>query len=279
MYKAFKLDGKELINSIDSPLMEHYKTLGKKEFETIKASINTNLEAFMDDDGVIDGAKLSNNWFPQIGADVFISHSHKDFDTALILAGIMASQNLTPFIDSCVWGYADDLLKAIDKKYCKNEDSRYYDYNKRNYSTSHVHMMLTIALTKMIYNTECLFFLDTPNSIYPKNDIPTDYTEATLSPWIYAEMEMTNFLKPQTRENHRIVQQAFSEGRENLNIAHMTKTLNIKKMNSVDFIRWFNGDYSTKEQALDSLYSIKEPKMHIIEGTTRRTIYERQNRR
>lgn len=279
MYKAFKIDGDELNLRIDDASIEYYKTLGECEFDNAKALINSNLEAFKDNNGVIDGSKLSNNWFPQMEADVFISHSHKDFDTALILAGIMVSKNLTPFIDSCVWGYADNLLKTIDKKYCKNEGSVYYDYNKRNYSTSHVHMMLTIALTKMLYNTECLIFLNTPNSIYPKNDIPTDYSDATLSPWIYAEMEMTNFLKPQTKEKHRIVQKAFSEGREDLKIFHTSKTPNIEKVSVSDFINWSNNKYSSKEQALDSLYLINQFQNHIVEGATRRTIYgNRQGR-
>lgn len=272
MYKAFKIDGNELNMEIDNSLIEDYKNLGKIEFENAKSRINSNLEAFKDNNGAIDGSKLSNNWFPQMEADVFISHSHKDFDTALILAGIMVSKNLTPFIDSCVWGYADNLLKAIDKKYCKNEGSVYYDYNKRNYSTSHVHMMLTIALTKMLYNTECLIFLNTPNSIYPKNDIPTDYSDATLSPWIYAEMEMTNFLKPQTKEKHRIVQKAFSEGIEDLKIVHTSKTPNIEKVSVSDFINWSNNEYSSKEQALDGLYLINQFQNHIVEGATRRTI-------
>ena len=272
MYKAFKIDGNELNMEIDNSLIEDYKNLGKIEFENAKSRINSNLEAFKDNNGVIDGSKLSNNWFPQMEADVFISHSHKDFDTALILAGIMVSKNLTPFIDSCVWGYADNLLKAIDKKYCKNEGSVYYDYNKRNYSTSHVHMMLTIALTKMLYNTECLIFLNTPNSIYPKNDIPTDYSDATLSPWIYAEMEMTNFLNPQTKEKHRIVQKAFSEGREDLKIIHTSKTPNIEKVSVSDFINWSNNEYLSKEQALDGLYLINQFQNHIVEGATRRTI-------
>ena len=279
MYKAFKIEGNELNLEIDDSLIEDYKLLGKTVFENTKSRINSNLEAFKDNDGVIDGSKLSNNWFPQIEADVFISHSHKDFDTALILAGIIASKNLTPFIDSCVWGYADDLLKAIDKQYCKNEGSVYYDYNKRNYSTSHVHMMLTIALTKMLYNTECLIFLNTPNSIYPKNDIPTDYFDATLSPWIYAEMEMTNFLRPQTKEKHRIVQKAFSEGREDLKIFHTAETPTIQKVVVSDFINWTNHEYSSKEQALDNLYLINQIQNHIVEGTTRRTIYgNRQGR-
>lgn len=44
--------------------------------------------------------------------------------------------NLNTFIDSCLWGYSNDLLREIGKKYCKYSDGVPFDYNKRNYSTS-----------------------------------------------------------------------------------------------------------------------------------------------
>ena len=90
---------------------------------------------------------------------------------------------------------------------------------------------------------------------------------------------MTNFLKPQTKEKHRIVQKAFSEGREDLKIVHTSKTPNIEKVSVSDFINWSNNEYSSKEQALDGLYLINQFQNHIVEGATRRTIYgNRQGR-
>lgn len=44
------------------------------------------------------------SWFPQIKADVFISHSHSDEKLAIIFAGWLYNAfGLTAFIDSCVW--------------------------------------------------------------------------------------------------------------------------------------------------------------------------------
>ena len=55
-----------------------------------------------------------------------------------------------------------------------------YDYNKRNYSTSHVHMMLSTALTMMMDEAECVIFLNTPNALSTK-----DIVHKTESPWIF----------------------------------------------------------------------------------------------
>jgi hypothetical protein len=60
---------------------------------------------------------------------------------------------IVSFIDTCVCGYSGELLKIIDKEYCYDDDTGFYDYNMRNLSTSHVYMMLSVALSKMIYNT------------------------------------------------------------------------------------------------------------------------------
>ncbi|MGL5262686.1 MAG: hypothetical protein ACRC9P_09930, partial [Bacteroides sp.] len=116
---------------------------------------------------------------------------------------------LTVFIDSCVWGHSNDLLKEIDTNYCYQSESKVYNYQKRNYSTSHVHMMLSVALTQMIYNTECLFFLNTPNSITPKSII-----SQSESPWIYSEIATTRLIKLRKPREHRVesVVGSYSEG-------------------------------------------------------------------
>lgn len=107
------------------------------------------------------------------------------------------SFGLTAFIDSCAWGYCDELLKLIDDKYCKHKDGKTYDYQLRNYTTSHVHTMLSAALLEMIDRTECLiFFYNTPQSIYLENELKNvSNNQKTLSPWIYNELSATNILQ------------------------------------------------------------------------------------
>lgn len=187
MYRGFnlKLNHENLYSSYlqkGNELLNHYKneTFGK-------------IEKFIKENDKIDGTKMQENWFPKVDADIFISHSHKDENLAKGLAGWLYNKfGLEAFIDSCVWGNANDLLKVIDDKYChfNNDLSQPYDYNKRNYSTSHIHMMLSTALTMMLDNTECIFLLNTDNSISTSSLI--DNTE---SPWLYSEITLTKLLR------------------------------------------------------------------------------------
>ena len=115
--------------------------------------------------GKNDGNKIQANWFPEINADVFISHSHADEELAKALGGyINEKTNLKSFIDSEVWGYSNELLRHIDNNYCKFPNKNLYDYELRNHSTSHVHMMLSVALMQMISKCRYFILLDTPNS-------------------------------------------------------------------------------------------------------------------
>lgn len=140
-----------------------------------------------------DGYKIQANWFPEIAADVFISHSHADEQLAKALGGyINEKTKLKSFIDSEVWGYSNDLLKYIDDNYCKienkNKNKKSYYYELRNHSTSHVHMMLSVALMQMISKCQYFIFLDTPNSNEKNNLIKNSCINKTNSPWIYYEL-------------------------------------------------------------------------------------------
>lgn len=122
---------------------------------------------------------------------IFLSHSHDDEEMVKQLAGYLKhTYGIECFIDSCVWGYANDLLKEIDNKYCRYQETDgqfFYEYDNRNRSTSHVHMLLNGALAKMINKTECLFFVNTPNSV---NAQDAENPSKTASPWIYSELLM-----------------------------------------------------------------------------------------
>ncbi|WP_172196658.1 hypothetical protein [Saccharibacillus qingshengii] len=169
----------------------YLKSKGLEVYEDVKGKVTGALEDFLLGDGSIDGSRLQDDWFPTIKADVFISHSHDDENSALEIAGWLKVRfGLVAFIDSCIWGYCNDLLKQIDNEYCFRKEDGMYDYNLRNYSTSHVHMMLSTALTKMMDKTETLFFLNTPNSINTQQAI-----NKTYSPWIYHELATSEKLR------------------------------------------------------------------------------------
>lgn len=107
---------------------------------------------------------------------------------------------LKVFEDSLVWMNCNDLLKEIDDLYCKEDDS-HYSYEKRNYSTGHVHMMLATALAE-VDRSRCVLFFNTTNSISIKDageitGSQDDHEkQITSSPWLYYEINMIKFLKP-----------------------------------------------------------------------------------
>lgn len=226
MYSKFNLSISNYF--YNSELNKHLES-GKKIYENHEALTTKSLKEFIYDNGHIDGSAMKSNWFQIKDVDVFISHSHQDITKVKAFAGWLYDEfNLTAFIDSCVWGYCDDLLRQIDNEHCKKEDGKTYDYNLRNYTTSHVHMMLSTALTEMIDKTECIMFYNTPNSVSLADDLEmlkNEKRKVTLSPWIYHELATTSLLricKP-TRTipilENVVIHKAYSE-RNDLNIEY-----------------------------------------------------------
>lgn len=256
MFTGFKLKTDEMFDD--------YKSVGEGIFKENERVVGEEINKFLLVDGSIDGTEMQKSWFPEVKADIFLSHSHKDRDKAIGLAGYLKRTfNLNVFIDSCVWGYANTLLKQIDEKYCKNSNSATYDYEKRNYSTSHVHTMLTTALVKMIHNTECLFFLNTPNSMETKDNIDNK----TSSPWIYMEIAMSDMIEKIKPKRTGFIKKAFEEGMEynakDLNVKYNLETAHLTPMNQNDIANWVIGYHSKNQIAsllaevhpLDVLYS------------------------
>ena len=204
MYKGFNLN-----IQFDKTELNNFYKIGKEQFVKNQNIANTTLQNLLFTTGRVNGSKMQNDWFPQVETDVFISHSHYDLDTAIKLAGYLKSIfGLKVFVDSCIWGNSKDLLKIIDDKFCLQPEGNYYDYNKRNLSTSHVHMMLSTALNMMIDKTECLFFINTPKSISTSGII-----NSTESPWIYAEITMSKLIrKKKLNEYRREGTKMFSKG-------------------------------------------------------------------
>lgn len=173
--------------------------------ETAAHHLEIDLNKYFLEDGSLSASRIEADWFPEFDAHIFISHSHADEQKALNFAGYLWKEyHIKSFIDSAVWGHSNDLLKKYDDIYCvdkKNAEGKIttYSYDKRNQSTTHIHMLLQGALAKMIDHCECLIFINTPNSIqFTNKDV-----YQTASPWIYNELLTANFMRIKSPEEHR----------------------------------------------------------------------------
>lgn len=233
-------------------------------YNTQKENLRKKLKHFINPNGHINADQLQKEWFNEIDADIFISHSRKDKEKAIKLAAWLNDKfGLKAFIDSCVWGYADDLLREIDNDYSKHDqDSDAYDYQKRNQSTSHVHMMLATALTQMIDKTECIFFLNTPNAIPCKHQI----VDKTYSPWIYHELKTTQLIRKTTPMRIRLVLEKNAQQRYSLNeaasliVEYNADVSHLINIDELDLLEWERNQTNKKESrgifTLNTLYEL-----------------------
>lgn len=203
MYRAFELHLEEDMMSED--WLSRCATYGKNILAEDKTAITKILkDVFVN--GTIDGSALIEKYFPTLRRDVFLSYSHNDQSLAYMVAGMLKIYfDLNTFIDTLFWGSADNLLKEIDNEYCYQATTDTYNYRKRNYSTAHVHTMLTSAIMKTMDQAEIIIFLNTPNSAPNLGKTIKDdgYDESTLSPWIYEEVLLTTMLKETSWEVYR----------------------------------------------------------------------------
>ena len=118
------------------PDWEYYVNEGISIFQDHQEKVLTSLHAFMGEDGILNGTQLQESWFPLVEADLFLSHSHRDETLALALSGWLYDElGIKAFIDSSIWGNANDLLKMVDEQYCI-ASTGFYDYTMRNQSTA-----------------------------------------------------------------------------------------------------------------------------------------------
>lgn len=248
MYRSFNLTNVKIT--------DRYFDIGNKIYSDFERQAKTALSSYISDAGVLNGSKMQEDWFPQVNADIFISHSHSDRDNAICLAGWLKNDfNLVAFVDSCIWGNSNELLRAIDNKHCMQPDNVTYNYQRRNESTSHVHMMLSVALTKMIDKTECLFFLNTPSSVKSYG-----VDNKTSSPWIYAEISMAQMVSKPLELHHRLLSKTFSKSRDINESVQIDYNINLRKfvdLSPDDLNKWNNQlNRSGKESPLDILYKL-----------------------
>lgn len=155
-------------------------------------------EYLMNGNNLLDAEKIQQSVFPETEIDVFISHSHNDEDQAIRIALSLERIGLKPFVDSCVWGFADELLQEIDNKFCIPTGWENYSYALRNRTTTNVHLILNAALQQMIHRSELFVFLGTESSI--KIDEYMSDRERLSSPWIFSELMFARNVKRTVRK-------------------------------------------------------------------------------
>lgn len=245
-------------------MFDNYYKSGKRIFNHHKANVKKQIDFYAGADSYLLGTNIQDDWFPAIDADIFISHSHENKKLAISLAGWLYDLlGLTAFVDSCIWGCSNDLLKVIDDKYCYNRRSGTYDYGKRNHSTSHVHMMLCMALNKMIDKTECLFFINTPESLEVSDDIEFKHT---ASPWIYAELQISRVIRQQ-RPNRflmkRNIKRPLVENSKKLRVKYNVDLTHLVDLRIRDLVWWRKSVQDDLDRhALDKLYLRKNILTH-----------------
>ena len=263
MYRGFNL----ISHSWDPG--DKYYQIGKSIFDKDKENVKLRIKEFLEKDGAFNGARMMSDWFPEIKADIFLSHSHKNEKFAISLAGYLKENlGVRTFIDSCIWGDSSQLLRKLDNDHCLNEGGKTYNYWKRNNSTSHIHMMLATSLANMIDKTEALFFLNTPESIST-----SDVFDHTYSPWIYAEIVFSQLLnhkipeRSKTRERllfskNEIIQEELKVKYE-ANLSHLNE-IKLKEITKwIDVSKKRNAD-KNNELSLDLLYEISPIKSQLF---------------
>ena len=217
---------------------------------------------------LIDGTKLQEEWFPTWSYDsrfqVFISHAHRDDTTVKQLAGFLKKEcGLNSFIDSEFWGYIGTLQKDLDEYYSKVfRDGRYtYDYQTSSFVAANVHIMLSMALLKMMDACECLIFVDSDNSLkYTKGQT------STPSPWIYEEMGFSRMLRVNIPDRYKkLLRVSLNESRGTSEIRMMSDSteprqmkiqynVNLNDFKSINSIDLRNIEHLYGNSALDHLY-------------------------
>src|SRR5438270_6099619 len=100
MYKAFDLKGYDK-SFIEAKHQSFFIQQGRTATAAGQAAVQEALKAIATDKAVLDGQAIRDAWFPQVQADVFLSHSHRNEEDVLMFAGWLDyTFGLKAFIDS-----------------------------------------------------------------------------------------------------------------------------------------------------------------------------------
>lgn len=255
--------------------------------ESKKISFRTKSKARLDGleryilkkDNILNATEIQKHLFPTIESDIFLSHAHADEDKVISLAVWLEDMGFQVFVDSCVWENAFDLLKTIDEKHCKFEGSETYNYQKRNFSTANVYMILNAALHHMIQKSELFIFLGTEQSLTIEESI--EEQQFLKSPWVFSELNFVNqVIRHDNRQHLRPREVTKSLSIEDAKVIaldeslkfHFNKPILDFSLSNNYFIDWLNNgenllpvkkEFSSLDshiKALENLYSLMKEK-------------------
>ena len=266
MYKGYR------IRSDDVKLQGLLRNIDAEE---ITADVPRGLADYLRSGGEFDGEKVEDNFFPtDLQFDVFISHFHRDARLARKLAAYLKNTfKLRVFLDFQYWGCYTELLAEIDKNW--NCDKKYaehgfkkgelLEYEKCTFSSSVMHMMLGVALAKVIQSTECVIFLYSENEKLTDSYKKNKYDEIELgSPWVYHELWMTKLLASSTPSAPRIGK-VVESAKEDFTLKLKAPVDRLLTLNGAMLKAWKDGWEEQQERAegillqgnaLDLLYAI-----------------------
>lgn len=268
MYIGFNLQLDKTANIFNRKISYNdLKKQGKNHLDEQRANYEKELEKYVKRNEV-DGTQIQEDWFPEIEADIFISHSHKDEGLACALAGwINQTFGLRCFIDSNVWGYSSVLLDSMNGKLSnkrKNKQGGFtYSYKSCNQVSQHVNTMLSIALQKMIDKVEVVIFLNTDNAVKICSDTAM---EKTYSPWIYSEIVYTQLVRKKPLLAYRNYTTVIEESSDmpqniqfaiNLVVSYTVSLKHLVPLNEVILYNWrieYIASKQSYEYSLDALY-------------------------
>lgn len=250
MYKAFNV--KFDYNYFNGWSYQNFNTLDEKYKQKLRTLVNSNK--------TVNAGEIKNILMPIDNFDIFISHSHKDLELAKCLAGYIEEElGLKCFIDSLYWGNIDALQEELNKKHY-NEKTECYSYRKTKEVAKHANMILASALTEMIDKCECVFFLNTNNSVIPGKEALEP--NQTYSPWIYHEVYTTSIIQINRPCRYKDGFNEHIEARDSAakDISTITYGLdlsNMRKLGINEFIEWIRATKShINQEPLDILYEI-----------------------
>lgn len=175
----------------------NYKSSYMRNYDEIEKILSNSISE-VNGEFRLNAEALKQLMFPTIKADVFLSHSHADFDLACKVANIIESNTgKNVFIDAVVWKSIYDLEKKLNEKFCVSAETEeygtLYSHEKVLNIASHVRLLLTTALSSMIKKCSAFVVLNTQSTFING--------AVTNSPWIYYEIfQAKQYLKEEKEE-------------------------------------------------------------------------------